>query len=188
MGYMRHHALAVTSWHSEKLAEAHAEAARLFGTLVTPIVGGAINNEASFFVAPDGSKEGWSDSDEGDRLRAEFTLWLKARAEDDGSSVLAWVEVQYGDDYHEAKVCDASDWQQRREHANAAEAAVLHPITEYAIEELMLNLRNNCGLRELDSVVRYGVVKVATYAAQVARAQALGIDPDEMRETKEGEG
>ncbi len=37
-----------------------------------------INGYLSFFVAPDGSKEGWSESQNGDEAREKLTLWLDA--------------------------------------------------------------------------------------------------------------
>lgn len=65
-------------------------------------------------------------------------------------------------------------------HANESEKAVDHPMVESVVEELLSNLRlPNSGLP------RYGVRKVALFAAQIARAQALGIDPDDLRSTRE---
>lgn len=63
------------------------------------------------------------------------------------------------------------DWKQT--HANDAEQATRHPIVKRVVGELLSNLNANG-----DALVRYGVMKVATYAAQVARAQALGFDPN----------
>jgi hypothetical protein len=50
-----------------------------------------------------------------------------------------------------------------------------HSLVESVIEEQMGNLGTDSAL------VRYGLAKIATYAAQVARAQALGFDPDLLR-------
>jgi hypothetical protein len=66
--------------------------------LVSPIIDGVVNNERSFYIAWDGSKEGWDESDRGDEARAEFVAWLRAQAYEDGSSPLDWVELQYGGD------------------------------------------------------------------------------------------
>jgi len=65
------------------------------------------------------------------------------------------------------------DWKQQ--HANDSEKALRHDLVESAIKELMMNLKTDSAL------VRYGIVKVASYVAQVARAQALGFDPDLLR-------
>jgi hypothetical protein len=117
MGYMQHHAILVTSWNEEAIKQAHAEASRLFGAvdtlterfrLVSPILGPAVNNYRSFFVAPDGSKEGWKPSNQGDELRKEFLAWLRSRVYDDGSSVYDWAHVQYGDDDGDQRILEAT--------------------------------------------------------------------------------
>jgi hypothetical protein len=71
----------------------------------------------------------------------------------------------------------SDDWKQQ--HATEAEKALEHPIVASAIAEL----RDNLGISENSPLPAYGIVKVATYAAQVARAQALGIDPEALRLT-----
>jgi hypothetical protein len=114
MGYMRHHAIVVTSWNCELLTEAHAKAQEVFQQ-VAPITPPAINGYVSFLVAPDGSKEGWQDSDEGDKARAEFIAWLDSRRYEDGSTALAWVEIQFGDDEHVTKIVSHSDQRRHRE-------------------------------------------------------------------------
>jgi hypothetical protein len=113
MGYMRHHAIIVSgegameprkSW----LEQAHARACELF-PWVSPISPPTDPNAySSFFIPPDGSKEGWEESDRGDMARAAFLEYLKA--EHRAWHFFKWVEVQYGDGDGEAKVCDASDW------------------------------------------------------------------------------
>lgn len=124
MGYMRHHAIIVTSWKTEALEAAHRKARELFGPTslsasehvrVSDIIDSGMNGYHSFFVAPDGSKEGWQDSDEGDVQRDTFIAWLGANwTYDDGSTPFDWVEVQYGDDNREQRVTRAS---RLREHA-----------------------------------------------------------------------
>jgi stalled ribosome rescue protein Dom34 len=59
--------------------------------------------------------------------------------------------------------------------------ALKHPLVESVIEEQMFNLR----ISPDDDLAKYGLMKIATYAAQVARAQALGFDPDLLRLTDE---
>lgn len=108
MGYMVHHAILVTSWDTEKLDTAHQAAERIVHGLVSPIVKGRINTENSFFVAPDGSKEGWDTSNEGDEQRAAFIAWLREQEWSDGSSPYAWALVQYGDDDGDQRVVEAT--------------------------------------------------------------------------------
>lgn len=118
MGANRHHAIVVTSWDEPTLLKVHAAALALFspplglgyvGMWVSPLSPGEVNRMRSFFVAPDGSKEGWSASDEGNRRRDAFVSLLRSKAYEDGSSALSWAEVQYGDDNCEALVTRSGD-------------------------------------------------------------------------------
>lgn len=121
MGYMRHHAIVVTSWDEQKLLEAHTRARVLntayagLGRIVSEMTPIAMNGQASFVVAPDGSKEGWDVSDQGDDFREEFVTWLREQSFDDGSSVLSWVLVQFGDDNDDNRVLssDADNFARR---------------------------------------------------------------------------
>lgn len=103
MGYLRRHAIVVTSSSDEQyIKAAHAKAAEIF-PWVSPISPPQMNGETSFFIPPDGSKEWWKDSDEGDRRRDQFVKWLEP-----GRRV-CWVEVTYGADDPDAHVTRASD-------------------------------------------------------------------------------
>ena len=62
MGYICHHAIVVTSSFEATLSDAWIKARQLFAN-VSPIVSSPLNGYRSFFVAPDGSKEGWDESD-----------------------------------------------------------------------------------------------------------------------------
>jgi hypothetical protein len=109
MGYMRHHGILVTSWHAQRLTEAHQQAVTLFEGLVSPVVEALTNGYRSFAILPDGSKEGWPESDGCDALRAEFVRYLESTRYADGSSDLDWVIVQFGDGERETCVVDDSD-------------------------------------------------------------------------------
>lgn len=104
MGYIKHHAIVVTSWNRDAIFKAHFKATEIFKDTVSNIVDGMINGYMSFFVGPDGSKEGWTDSDKGDENRAAFIEWVNEQAYEDGSNKLAFVEVWYGEDNREAKI------------------------------------------------------------------------------------
>ena len=112
MGYMRHHAIVVTSWNETVLREAHGYATSLGGA-VTPIIEGSINEQYSFALLPDGSKEGWDHSHAGDAQRDALVSWMDTKRYGDGSSPLAWVEVQFGDDDRVTKVTRHSDEPER---------------------------------------------------------------------------
>jgi hypothetical protein len=96
MGYIRHHAIVVTGSGNE-IQQAHEKAKEIFEHLVSEIVNSEMNSYKSFFVAPDGSKEFWEESNIGDKNRAEFVKYLKI--ED-----IAFCELFYGDEQGEAKI------------------------------------------------------------------------------------
>jgi hypothetical protein len=61
--------------------------------------------------------------------------------------------------------------------SDAAFPATKHALVTNAIEELCFNLE----IAADDSLARYGMNKIAIAAALVARANALGIDPEALR-------
>ena len=120
MGYICHHTIVVTSWDEKRLQEAHEQAIKLFsrpridefgkdGSLVSPIIKGVVNGYASFFVAPDGSKEGWATSDNGNEAREQFVTYLRNQAYEDGSTSLNYAEVQFGDEAGDTCILNSSD-------------------------------------------------------------------------------
>ena len=117
MGYMRHHAIVVTGPASVYLSKATMQEVRdavfdIAGNMVSELVGSPMNGYLSFFVAPDGSKEGWSESEEGDKTRQRVIDYLETLRYEDGSTSYKYAEIQYGDDEKETKIVAASDWQQ----------------------------------------------------------------------------
>ena len=104
MGYMRHHAIVVSCDHGT-IKGAHREALRIFDW-VSPISPPAMHEVRSFFIPPDGSKEGWDMSNEGNSRRDRFIGWLSKPKNRDH---FHWVEVQYGDDLRESVVTRNSD-------------------------------------------------------------------------------
>lgn len=97
MGYERHNAIVVTSWDKDKVKEAHEQASRMFWW-VSPISPEAINGYTSFFIPPDGSKEGWPESIAADKTRSAFMDWVNGKAYDDGSNSLRVVDVSFSGD------------------------------------------------------------------------------------------
>lgn len=68
--------------------------------LVGPIRS-VVNDDVTYVFAPDGSKEGWRDSDAGDRYRQQF-MDLFSYRDSDGSSPFDVLHVRYGGDAEEA--------------------------------------------------------------------------------------
>lgn len=71
-----------------------------------------------------------------------------------------------------------ADW--KNQHANEPSASIKHQLVENVIEEFMDNI--NLADKGLPA---YGIRKVAHYAAMVARADALGFDPNLLRMSNE---
>ena len=97
MGYIRHHAIIVTSADQTALKQAHAKAVEIFKD-IAPITPESMNGYASFLIAPDGGKEGRERSDQGDAARDTFIAWLEQWRNADGFTELDYAEVQFGDD------------------------------------------------------------------------------------------
>jgi hypothetical protein len=65
--------------------------------LVIGPVAGLVNDYLTYVFLPDGSKEGWDISDQGDEFREQFTALFAFRYED-GSSPFDVVHVRFGGD------------------------------------------------------------------------------------------
>lgn len=115
MGYLRQHAIVVTSWSQDDLVSAYGKAHRIFGCrdedtqrtfdcLVSPIIPRIANGGGSFLIAPDGSKEWWSTSDVADGLRKQFCDELAA-----SSLHVEWCEVIVGSDDDEYRITRSRD-------------------------------------------------------------------------------
>lgn len=101
MGYLRHKTLVVNGWDAARVLKAHAAATVIFnrdgyGALVSGLVQHAVNAGGAFFIAPDGSKEGWEDSDKVDTALASYIGWLKSDKATD--LFLNWALIEIGGD------------------------------------------------------------------------------------------
>lgn len=65
--------------------------------LVVGPIAGVVNGDASYVFLPDGSKEGWTDSDNGNEYRRQFVA-LFTFAHGDGSSPFDVTAVTFGGD------------------------------------------------------------------------------------------
>lgn len=97
MGYMAHNAIVVTGCMDEPLEEARALAVEIF-QWVSPISPPTITGFRSFLIPPDGSKEGWPESDAGDKARESYWSALGQLSYSDGSHPCSAVEVRFGGD------------------------------------------------------------------------------------------
>jgi len=71
-----------------------------------------------------------------------------------------------------------SDWKQH--HADEAEKALDNEM----VQNVLTEFAGNMGF-ERDGLPEFGLMKIVSYVAQVARAEALGFDPYLLRMTDE---
>ena len=110
MGYIRHNAIVVTGWQEKAVQKARRKAIKL-GCQATEIMESPANVNYTFLIPPDGSKEGWPESNTGDSRRYRFRRWLNKAYQKD--LFLDWVEVSYGTEGGKAQVVAdvASPWE-----------------------------------------------------------------------------
>lgn len=105
MGYIAHHTIIVTGYAGfGKLDEVHELAKEIFinsPSVVSNILGPVTNGTCFFYITPDGSKEGWAESDEGDASRSVF-FTQASQIEDHHCHILS---LRFGgDDSHHTEV------------------------------------------------------------------------------------
>lgn len=98
MGYIRHDAIIATSGNPEHLKAAHEKALEI-GLPCSEIIMSPTNGYETFLIAPDGSKEGWGASDEGDKMRDEWKAWIRGHDVMKGQFMwVDWAHISYGGD------------------------------------------------------------------------------------------
>lgn len=110
MGFMKHDSIIITCFSKELIEKAYNKSISIFSqNNVSDIMVSNINEYYSFFIPPDGSKEGWPESDLGDHKRKIIINWLNKQRYEDGSTPYSWVCVQYGSDDKKTKIINHSD-------------------------------------------------------------------------------
>lgn len=64
------------------------------GLIVTPIMPHELNGDSTFFICPDGSNEGWADSQEYDEKRDTWKNYVALRV---NRCLVSWVHVRFGE-------------------------------------------------------------------------------------------
>lgn len=110
MGYIKHHAIVITGYDDAKINKVRDKICQIldteFGedvsdTMVTPILSARTNGYLTFFVGPDGSKEGWETSNNGDSAREKIkSLLAKPKNYHD------FAELYYGEDNGYCEIVD----------------------------------------------------------------------------------
>jgi hypothetical protein len=103
MGLMQHHAIVASTWNGDEFERIRRWVGRLRPAddtdprdwfLFGPVT---MNSYRTIVMVPDGSKEGWTRSDIGDRIRKSFVKAMTKANYDDGSSPWDYVEVSFGE-------------------------------------------------------------------------------------------
>jgi hypothetical protein len=102
MGHIKHHGIAVTSDIDQLIKEAHTRAKSIFKARTSEILKSETNGYKSFFIAPDGSKEGWEESNKGNDQRKMFVKWINKQAFEDNS--ISFCEFFYGEDKGSSRI------------------------------------------------------------------------------------
>lgn len=103
MGYIINHTIVVEGFDEADVIAARGAASAIFAGhnlhgLVTGVYTHAVNGTMTFMVVPDGSKEGWDTSANGDAARDEFVAWLRDARGATDPKYLDWVEIAYPED------------------------------------------------------------------------------------------
>jgi hypothetical protein len=113
MGYIKHHSIIVTG-SPESILDAREKCINIFAheliedfdnpeQIISSICLGLSNSQHSFFIAPDGSKEGWETSNNCDNAREVFLQWLKE------NNSCEYIEVYFGGDSDQNYISKCSD-------------------------------------------------------------------------------
>ncbi|WPS85395.1 hypothetical protein SMD22_01845 (plasmid) [Brevibacillus halotolerans] len=113
MGNIRLNAIVVTGGSyeeaEEKFIASYEKAKELFGGMVSNVVKSVANNFQSYFIAPDGSKDGRKLWEDYCLKRNEFSDFIDSLANGDGSNYVTFVDVGYTT-YGEASI-DRTNYQ-----------------------------------------------------------------------------
>ncbi len=100
MGTINHNAIIATTWQKDLMDKAkkwieslNEEECGLFVFNDNVFA----NSYSTIAMTTDGSKEGWEESNRGDKLRKKFIELLESKKYEDGSSGWSYIEVGYGE-------------------------------------------------------------------------------------------
>lgn len=99
MGIINHECVIATTWNKDVVTQIKSwvESLADYQRDRFAFIGPVINSYQTIILAPDGSKKGWTEADEGESLRNDFVEKLQSFNYEDGGSPLEWVEVGYGE-------------------------------------------------------------------------------------------
>jgi len=102
MGYMLHHTIVVLTGNRATVVGLHKIATNL-GLCPSYIHESMVNEYYSFFIPPDGSKEGWPESNAMDKAREEFIREIKSLGWQ-----ASWFHAEFAGDDRQYNILDHS--------------------------------------------------------------------------------
>jgi len=99
MGTIQHNAVIATTWDNEKFDAMIEWINQLSDREKELFVARKswVNSYRTIILTPDGSKEGWPESDAGDNLRNRFLTRLHRDGYEDGGNCWDFVHIGYGE-------------------------------------------------------------------------------------------
>jgi hypothetical protein len=95
MGLIQHNVIVATTWDAKLAVKFEFYLAALDIPWVKSVA--PWNGYITFFVGPDGSKEGWAESNNADTTRNKIVARLAEDNYEDDSSPWDWIEIGYGE-------------------------------------------------------------------------------------------
>lgn len=128
MGTVKHQTVIVTSWDHASLHEVQQKAKEIYGkhlplmlfsrisgdTLVSEIIQGVVNAQYTFFIAPHGSKLGWYEAINAEKVEEEFLDWLENSP---NHTSCQYVAVSFGGDGDYEEITDSTKKNTKKCHA-----------------------------------------------------------------------
>ena len=99
MGIRNHECIIATTWDDKAMGKVRSWVMDLpvYERALFTFHDGLVNNEATLFVAPSGSKKGWEEDLELERIRNKLVELICSFDYEDGSNPFYFVEVGFGE-------------------------------------------------------------------------------------------
>ncbi len=107
MKNIKHHTIAITSNDKSQLDALRNKLISIYkdkmeakkgSQIISPIIESLINSFCTFYIVPDGSKEGYDASEDGDTVRKSICELIETYKQPDGENIFRYIEVSYGAD------------------------------------------------------------------------------------------
>lgn len=107
MKNIKHHTIAITSNDKVQLEALRNRVLSIYkekmeakkgNQIVSPIFESLINSFCTFYIIPDGSKEGYDASEDGDTVRKSIVELINSYNQAGRENIFRFIEISYGED------------------------------------------------------------------------------------------